>query len=219
MASNVQRHRRGDKPEKPYPEFPLTANGNRQWSKKIRGEVYYFGTWADPEGALEEFLETRDDLYAGRKPHPKEGFTVGDLCSEFIAAKKRQLDSGEIVLRTYHDYCRACERLVASIDRNRLVENLGTEDFRRLREKLSESLGLVSLGSEISRIRVLFNFAFNDGHIDAPIRFGTVFKRPTKQVLRRERRRKGPRIFEADEIRKMLDATQGQLKAIPRGVP
>jgi len=72
----------------------------------------------------------------------------------------------------------------------------------------------VSLGNGVSRARVVFNFAFNDGHIDRPVRFGALFKRPTKQVLRRERKRKGPRMFEASEIRKMLQATDGQLKAM-----
>ncbi len=214
MPTKVQSHRRGDKPHKPYPGFPLTPNGNGQWSKKIKGKVYYFGPWSDPEGALQHFLEVRDDLYAGRKPRTTEGFTLGDLCNHFVAAKKRQQDVGEITLRTYHDYHCTCERLVASIDRNRLVEDLDVEDFGQLRQKLSEVLGLVSLGNEISRIRVVFNFAFNDGHIDRPVRFGTLFKRPTKQVLRRERKRKGLRMFEADEIRKMLEAAEGQVKAM-----
>jgi integrase len=214
MLAKIQRIRRGDKPQKPYPEFPLTANGNGQWSKKIRGKVYYFGSWADPEAALQEYLKVHDDLYAGRTPRPRGGFTLVDLCNEFMAAKQRQLDVGEITRRTFHDYHRVCQRVLEAIDRNRLVENLDTGDFGGLREKLTETLGLVSLGNEISRIRVLFNFAFNDGHIDRPIRFGTVFKRPSKQVLRRERKRKGPRMFEADEIRRMLNATEGQIKAM-----
>ena len=214
MLAKIQHVRRGDKPQKPYPEFPLTANGNGQWSKKIRGKVHYFGPRADPETALQEYLDVRDDLYAGRKPRPKDGFTLENLCNEFIAAKERQLHVGEITRRTFYDYHRVCEHVLEAIDRNRLVENLDTGDFGGLREKLTETLGLVSLGNEISRIRVLFNFAFNDGHIDKPIRFGTVFKRPSKQVLRRERKRKGPRMFEADEIRRMLNATEGQLKAM-----
>jgi len=31
MPIKIQRRRRGDKPLKPYPDFPLTANGNGQW--------------------------------------------------------------------------------------------------------------------------------------------------------------------------------------------
>ncbi len=214
MPSKVQRKRRGDKPDKPYPEFPLTANGNGQWSKKIRGKVYYFGPWADPQAALNEYLDVKDDLYAGRKPRPRGGFTILDLCNHFLAAKERQRDGGEITPRTFHDYHRVCERVLEVIDRNRLVEDLDTEDFGKLRENLAQTLGPVSLGNEISRVRVLFNFAFNDGHIDRPVRFGTVFKRPTKQVLRRERKKKGPRMFEADEIRKILEAAEGQLEAM-----
>jgi hypothetical protein len=43
------------KPEKPYAGFPLTANGNGQWSKKIDGKVAYLGKWDDPDRALEAF--------------------------------------------------------------------------------------------------------------------------------------------------------------------
>ena len=214
MSNKIPPHRRGDKPGKPYAEFPLTANGNGQWSKKIRGKVYYFGAWSDPEAALNEYLDVKDDLYAGRKPRPKGGFTVVDLCDHFIAAKNRQLQGGEITPRTFHDYHQVCERVLEVIGRNRLVEDLRPEDFGKLRDKFAERMGPVSLGNEITRARVLFNFAFNDGHIDRPLCFGTVFKRPTKQVLRRERKKKGLRMFEAHEIRKMLEGAEGQLRAM-----
>ena len=53
--SNAQRQSKPAKPEKPFDGFPLTANGNGQWSKKLRGKVFYFGTWDDWEAALEEY--------------------------------------------------------------------------------------------------------------------------------------------------------------------
>jgi hypothetical protein len=56
------------KPSKPYPDFPLTAHPAGYWCKKIRGRLYYFGRWDDPEGALKKYLEQRDDLHAGRTP-------------------------------------------------------------------------------------------------------------------------------------------------------
>ena len=30
--------------------------------------MHYFGPWDDPDGALEKYLEQKDDLHAGRKP-------------------------------------------------------------------------------------------------------------------------------------------------------
>src|SRR5262245_60055013 len=42
------------KPIKPYPAFPLFAHAAGVWAKKIRGELHYFGPWADPDCAPRE---------------------------------------------------------------------------------------------------------------------------------------------------------------------
>ncbi len=214
MSRIVSTRGRGDKPAKPHPDFPLTAHPNGQWSKKVRGKVHYFGPWADPDAALARWLEVKDDLLAGRIPRPKDGFTVRDLCNHFLTFKLDQLRSGEISARTFHDYERVAERVVSVLDRHRLVEDLGPDDFQKLREHLADKMGPVGLGNEISRIRVIFNFAFNNGHVDRPVRFGMAFRRPSKRVLRQERNKRGARMFEADEIRTLIEAADPQVKAM-----
>ena len=64
------------KPQKPYAEFPLTAHANRQWCKKIRGKLHFFGVWADPDAALAKYLDEREDLQAGRIPRRVSATTL-----------------------------------------------------------------------------------------------------------------------------------------------
>jgi hypothetical protein len=64
------------KPSKPYLEFPLTAHPAGYWCKKIRGKIYYFGPWDDPDGALAKYNEQNDALHAGRKPREETGATT-----------------------------------------------------------------------------------------------------------------------------------------------
>jgi integrase len=50
--------------------------------------------------------------------------------------------------------------------------------------------------------------------IDSPIRFGPGFKRPTRKTLRKNRAGKAPRMFEAAELRQILEAAGEQLTAM-----
>jgi hypothetical protein len=73
------------KPEKPYPDFPLTPHNSGRWCKKIRGQLHDFGKWDNPEAALNRYMEQRDDLFAGRTPRPKNDarMILKDLCTSF----------------------------------------------------------------------------------------------------------------------------------------
>ncbi len=56
------------KPETSHPDFPRTPHPNGQWCKKIRGHLHHLGPWGDWQAALNDYLDKKDDLYAGRKP-------------------------------------------------------------------------------------------------------------------------------------------------------
>jgi hypothetical protein len=60
----------------------------------------------------------------------------------------------------------------------------------------------------------VFKYAYDAGLIDKPIRYGPGFNRPSKRALRKERNGSGPRMFEASEIRAMLDKAGQPLKAM-----
>ncbi len=203
------------KPPKPYRDYPLFPHANGRWCKKIRGKHHYFGPWGDPDGALSKYLDERDALHAGRTPRADtSGLTIRDLCNRFMTSKENQRDAGDIMPRTFVDYLKTCQLLVDSFGKTRLVDDLASDDFEQLRKSLAKTRNPNTLGNEVQRIRVVFNYACNTGLIEHPIRFGPVFKRPAKRILRAIRQKKGPRMFEAAELRRIIDAADQPLKAM-----
>jgi integrase len=205
-----------DKPAKPYPDFPLFAHASGQWAKKIRGKMHYFGQWGDPDAALAKYLEQKDALHAGRKPRPRAGaYTVKDICNDFLNAKQSLVDAGEITSRTWRDYKQVCDLVVANFGKGRAADDVGPDDFAALRNKVALRWGPARLGTKlIQYTRCLFKHAFDAELIDRPVRFGPGFKRPGKKVLRLNRAAAGPRLFTADEIRRLIDAANVQLRAM-----
>jgi integrase len=203
------------KPDKPYDDFPLFAHANGQWAKKIRGRIHYFGSWADSDAALQLYLDQRDDIQAGRVPRTDpEGATIRDLLNRFLTTKRHLVDTREITQRTFDDYLQTCERIAKAFGKNRLVEDLNTRDFEQLRAEMGKTWGPVTIGNEVQRVRVLFNYAYDAELVERPIRFGPAFKRPSKRVVRKMRNARGPRMFEAPEIQAMLKGARGQLRTM-----
>jgi integrase len=203
------------KPAKPYPEFPLTAHPAGYWCKKIRGKLHYFGPWSDPDGALKKYLEQKDALHAGRKPRQDtEGLTVKELVNRFLNAKQHAIDRGELSPRTWACYKEACDAVVSALGKNRLVSDLDPDDFATLRNKMAARWGLNGLGTRIQCVRCAFKYAFDAGLTDRPVRYGPEFKRPSKKTLRLHRAKQGPKLFTAEEIRKLIDAAGVQVKAM-----
>jgi integrase len=203
------------KPDKPYPDFPLFAHATHRWAKKIRGKIHYFGPWDDPQAALQKYLDQRDDLQAGRTPRgTRKGLAIRDLLNQFLTSKFRLVEAGEIVRRTLDNYKATGDHVVACFGRTRLVEDLAAEDFGKLRSDLAKRYGPQALAAEIQRVRAFFKFAYDGRLIEHPVPFGHDFRLPGKRLMREARQAKGLKMFEAAEIRTILDAVPVQLKAM-----
>ncbi|MGA7699181.1 MAG: tyrosine-type recombinase/integrase [Thermoguttaceae bacterium] len=203
------------KPPKPHPDFPLYAHAAGVWAKKIKQKLHYFGPWDDPQAALERYLAVKDDLLAGRTPRPKtDGFALRDLANSFLTAKKHLAETGEITARTYGDYYNTCQQVITILGKDKLLVDLRGDDFDHLRRCLSKTRGPVALANEIGRVRMLCKFGYDAGIIDRPVRYGASFKRPSKKVIRIARAKDGPRMFEAPELRAILEAASMPIRAM-----
>ncbi len=147
MGKSTPRRRAGkgpSKPAKPHRDFPLFPHATRRWAKRILGKRHDFGPWSDPQGALERWLNGKDDLLAGREPRAyRGGPTVADLCNRFLSDKQALVQSGELAERTFQRYHAHCAVVVGTFGRNRSVSDLRPEDFqlRSSMEVRNERLG------------------------------------------------------------------------------
>lgn len=210
-----------EKPAKPYDGFPLFPHATKRWAKKIRGKLHYFGPWDDPQGALQNYLEQRDDLFAGRTPRGKreQRLTLRELCNAFLDFKDHKVQCGELSKRSFDDLKRATDTLIDVLGRNMVVDEIRPDDLLRVRERLGKGRkSPKTLGDEIARCRMVFNFAFEEGLTDKKVRFGQSFRQPSKSVVRRYRAAQdmehGKRFYEASEIRQLLDVAGVQMKAM-----
>jgi integrase len=204
-----------DRPAKPSPDFPLFAHATGQWAKKIRGKMHYFGPWHDPDGALRRYNEQRNALHSGRKPRSDPGtITVKDVANDYLNAKQKAVEAGELSPRTWADYKSIMDMLVEGLGKRREVATLVPADFAALKTKLAKRNGPHRMCTVIQVIRCAFKRAYESGTLDRPMRFGPDFKRTPKKVLRLHRARQGVKLFTAEEIRRLIGTAGLAMKAM-----
>ncbi len=222
IAPTIPVKSRKPKYTKPHKDFPLTPHPSGRWCKKVRGKLRYFGKIVEGDGgtssqaALELWIEQKDDLLAGRVPRPKgeSGPTLRELVNQFLTTKKRLQDSGELSPHTWKAYHDISENVIAFLGKDRLLSDIRPEDFERLRANWAAKWGPARLASEINRAKVIFNYAWKNGIIDKPIRFGEGFARPSAKVMRLHRAAQGSNMFEAREIITMLESASQPLRTM-----
>jgi integrase len=182
--------------------------------------AYFQKVAGDPEGkaSLDEWTRVKDHLLAG-KPRPtldgSDGrLTVVELCDRFLSRKQDKQQAGEIVLRHFNDYRKTTDRMIRVLGKTALVEELLPDHFARLRKDITKTRGPVSFNNERTRVVSVFKFAWDERLIKTPVDYGTAFDRAPRKLIRQARNEKAARMFEADEIRRLIDGAGVHLRAM-----
>jgi integrase len=194
------------KPEKPRPDFPLFAHNAGVWAKKVRGKLYYFGPWDDPNDALRRWNEQKDYLLAGQIP-PSRQPSLSDLLNSFVGSKETLYTTGAITWTTYHEYQAVCDAIADTLERSRPIESLIPSDFDRLRVALAKSpsgktYSPATLKRRLAVARMLFAFANDELGIN--LRYKRQLASPPKRLLRQAERERGKLLYAAADIRKLV---------------
>lgn len=142
------------------------------------------------------------------------GPTVELIANAYLTRKEQLRDSGDISERTFQDALKGGKRFAAAFGKTRLVSDLGPDDFAEYRVKIAKTRGAVAIGNEVQQVRSILKFAYDEGYIAAPVRFGTAFNKPSAKSMRLERARHGSRDLTSDQIQTVFKEADVHLKAM-----
>ena len=200
------------KPRKPYPDFPLTAHRNGQWCKKIRGKIHYFGT--DANKALDQYLDERDDLQAGRRPGRTGDVTVRYLVNAYLERCAAMVEADEMSPLTLRDYTDIGKKIVEHLGATVDPEQLRPADFAAFRLVMAKQYKTKRLNKIVTVTRQIIKWGHESELFDRKPRFGPDFKLPSTKKKKLERAKKAKKLLTRQEIHKLLEAADPQWKAI-----
>ena len=195
----------------------MTAHPNGQWCKKIKGKLYSFGPWDDPDAALRRWQAEAPDLLAGREPTRGDSatLTVKTCVNAWLTYQEQRTQSGEITSRTYADYVRSGQYLMECLGRQRHVGEISPLDWARLRARAgNEFTSPYTVTKLIVVIRQCFKWAYEVGLIENSMRFGPGFRAPSAKARRLAKAARGKRLFTSRQVLRLLDAASDQLRAM-----
>jgi len=214
-TSNVaSRGRKASKPSKPRRDYPLFAHRNGQWAKKVRGKLFYFGTWEDPIAAEKKWERDKEALLDGRNPdESRHGDSIGWAVNCFMDSKQLQNDRGELTKRALDDYHRVCKHVAAFFGKGRRLDSLRSPDIERYRNSLPDTWGPTTTNNHLRLVRVFFKYV-NDAELcDRPIRYAIGLKAVPKSSVRKHQAKKPAKEFAAEECWRLLDAAGTPMRA------
>lgn len=219
-----------ERPDKPHPDFPLFANQNGQWTKKIKGKPYYFGSWReDPKGerAIKEYVDRLPGILAGtdhlRHLSARRGqASVGELLDHYLAQRRLDVQAGTLARITFGGYASELFLFRDWVRGTAAVAALKPAHFGGYVAHLIENRKLKARARKRVQayIKAMFRWGAENDYCPLP-KFGTSFRSPstTPQAMRLEKARAGlpdfsKRIVTGEEIDRLLDASQPNMRAM-----
>lgn len=203
----------GPKPKKPRRDFPLFAHASGTWAKTVDGKHKHFGPWSDPAGAEARWREFSDARKAGRAPRPiaDGSMTLKELANRFTTFHHNRAVAGEIRLSSFRDIRRAVKNFLTQTGDWVQVGRLSPDHFAGFRNWLAKTNKSHAINRNITLVKSMFKWAYDNDLIDRPIKYGAGF---AKAKAATQRRGKRVRMFTPAEIRLMLNKAGQPLKAM-----
>jgi integrase len=190
-----------EKPQKPYPDFPLFPHATGQWAKKIKGRMVYFGT--DWKAALKKYHTVMDG--------PPDSLKAA--IDKYLVALDRLRQSGEVTLRHYKSMEWTLGKLSAKIGPTKTIARLTSDDYGQWRAAIGATNGAVSLGNHVRRVRAFLNWCVRE-KIIKELPAGDALKKPSRAQVRKARVEGGSKMFSPDELRQLIKCAGPQLRAM-----
>lgn len=208
-----------DPGKKPRPDYPLYLHrGSNQWSKKVLGKTYYFGT--DPVEAEKEWDRVKDDLRAGRVPDDGKAaqpdLTVKWLCDSFMNAKESRFQAGRIRSReTIDDYHKTVKRFAAAVGRLTPLSRIRPRTLEEYSHSLPTTWNVTSKNNHLRMLRSVLKWANESDELERDIKYQRALEFFTETPAEEDLRHDAQLTVEETHtlIRKATDQKQWNLVA------
>lgn len=203
----------------PDNDFPLSVHlPSGRYYKTVRGKRYYFGKLDDgPAAALEAWLAVKQELLTGLTPaawQTDDNVAVGDVLNQWVEAQHAKAEAGDITGRSFADYHRTAKLVADVLGRTTRIKDLTPDRFAKLGAAIKRDQSPTNAGKSITITKMAFRWAWENGVIPNPVRFGTDFKLPTKATRRAASRSRGRDIYTPVQVRTLLAAARDGVEGV-----
>ena len=192
----------------------LTPRADGRFCKRIGGKLFI---WPTEDAARAEIIELARRQHLGVADDAVPAVPVDPplrvIANLFRAARKSSVKPG-----TWQDYEIAIDQFLESAGKHRTASVLRPEDFAKVRNRWSSVLGPWKLDNRVQSVRTMFRWAHGVARlIDREPWYGDAFRKTSAADKRKVQREKvaehGERKFTETELRKILKAVKGPLRA------